>query len=204
MIKQRWQQQQQHCPNWVAHDSETTCAHHRRRHDTLNRMQCYAKAFGMRPCRAQSSRRLLAASSHLHLGERLAWWPEVVGSWIWRGEDGVFLSLNPFLRIEKAKPESTDVAGKNRSRLIRIFFLSLIIPWDGGLRRFRVSIGQQRWPLGEVLCPVTWLSLLVACSWYHGKVDRSRAEDLLRNKHTGTYLVRDSSSIPGDFVLSVR
>ena len=43
-----------------------------------------------------------------------------------------------------------------------------------------------------------------AFAWYHGKVDRSRAEDLLRNKHTGTYLVRDSTSIPGDFVLSVR
>ncbi|XP_065192958.1 crk-like protein isoform X2 [Sycon ciliatum] len=40
--------------------------------------------------------------------------------------------------------------------------------------------------------------------WYHGKLDRQRAEDVLRNKRTGTYLVRDSSTIPGDYVLSVR
>ena len=49
-----------------------------------------------------------------------------------------------------------------------------------------------------------YTSLPIDFSWYHGKVDRGKAEDLLRRKHTGTYLVRDSSSIPGDFVLSVR
>jgi proto-oncogene C-crk len=39
--------------------------------------------------------------------------------------------------------------------------------------------------------------------WYHGRVDRATAENLLSGKRPGLYLVRDSSSCLGDYVLSV-
>jgi len=40
-------------------------------------------------------------------------------------------------------------------------------------------------------------------SWYHGLLTRNQAESILNGRPSGTYLVRDSSSIPGDYVLSV-
>jgi proto-oncogene C-crk len=40
-------------------------------------------------------------------------------------------------------------------------------------------------------------------SWYHGPVDRIQAESLLHGRKSGLFLVRDSSTHPGDFVLSV-
>nr|AOS88701.1 CRK-CRKL-like protein ancestral isoform 2 [Branchiostoma floridae] len=39
--------------------------------------------------------------------------------------------------------------------------------------------------------------------WYFGPIPRVPTQDLLQGKMHGTFLVRDSSSCPGDFVLSV-
>ncbi|XP_065844613.1 crk-like protein [Oscarella lobularis] len=39
--------------------------------------------------------------------------------------------------------------------------------------------------------------------WYHGRIDRARTESILQGKRPGLYLVRESTSCPGDFVLSV-
>ncbi|KAJ1125782.1 hypothetical protein NDU88_004204 [Pleurodeles waltl] len=39
--------------------------------------------------------------------------------------------------------------------------------------------------------------------WYFGPVDRAEAEDLLKRQPPGTFLVRDSATCPGDYVLSV-
>ncbi|XP_071450740.1 breast cancer anti-estrogen resistance protein 3 homolog [Hetaerina americana] len=43
-------------------------------------------------------------------------------------------------------------------------------------------------------------------AWYHGAIPRQRAEEVLgaENGSTGDFLVRDCTSRPGDFVLSVR
>nr|WEL12730.1 crk-like protein [Halisarca dujardinii] len=40
-------------------------------------------------------------------------------------------------------------------------------------------------------------------SWYHGPVDRVQAESVLHGRKAGLFLVRDSSTHHGDFVLSV-
>ncbi|XP_064384629.1 crk-like protein [Halichondria panicea] len=40
-------------------------------------------------------------------------------------------------------------------------------------------------------------------AWYHGAVDRASTESLLAGRRPGLFLVRDSSSCPGDYVLSV-
>lgn len=40
-------------------------------------------------------------------------------------------------------------------------------------------------------------------SWYWGRLSRAEAVELLQGQRHGTFLVRDSGSILGDFVLSV-
>ncbi|XP_074642302.1 growth factor receptor-bound protein 2-like [Tubulanus polymorphus] len=41
--------------------------------------------------------------------------------------------------------------------------------------------------------------------WFHGKVKRSDAENILKSQpHNGAFLVRESESTPGDFSLSVK
>ncbi|XP_074779217.1 adapter molecule crk isoform X6 [Athene noctua] len=40
-------------------------------------------------------------------------------------------------------------------------------------------------------------------SWYWGRLSRAEAVTLLQGQRHGTFLVRDSGTIPGDFVLSV-
>lgn len=44
---------------------------------------------------------------------------------------------------------------------------------------------------------------ILGASWYHGRIDRPTAENLLAGKRPGLFLVRDSGTCPGDFVLSV-
>uniref|UniRef100_A0A8D0DPW0 SH2 domain-containing protein n=1 Tax=Salvator merianae TaxID=96440 RepID=A0A8D0DPW0_SALMN len=41
-------------------------------------------------------------------------------------------------------------------------------------------------------------------SWFHEGVSRRKAEDLLRSKAFGSFLVRASQNSPGDFSISVR
>lgn len=41
-------------------------------------------------------------------------------------------------------------------------------------------------------------------SWYFGKVSRQGATEMLQNQDNGVFLVRDSSTISGEYVLSVR
>lgn len=41
--------------------------------------------------------------------------------------------------------------------------------------------------------------------WFHGKISRKQAEDLiLCEQHNGAFLLRESESMPGDFSLSVK
>lgn len=40
-------------------------------------------------------------------------------------------------------------------------------------------------------------------SWYHGRIDRPTTEAVLSGKRAGLFLVRDSGTCPGDYVLSV-
>ena len=40
--------------------------------------------------------------------------------------------------------------------------------------------------------------------WYHGKISRNRAEYLLSSGINGSFLIRESESIPGQYSLSVR
>lgn len=39
--------------------------------------------------------------------------------------------------------------------------------------------------------------------WYHGRIDRATTDTILAGKRPGLFLVRDSSTCPGDYVLSV-
>ncbi len=41
-------------------------------------------------------------------------------------------------------------------------------------------------------------------SWYFGQLSRSETNDLLHEHESGTFLVRDSATLKGDFVLCVR
>lgn len=46
---------------------------------------------------------------------------------------------------------------------------------------------------------------MCACRWFHGHLSGREAEKLLTEKgKNGSFLVRESQSHPGDFVLSVR
>lgn len=40
--------------------------------------------------------------------------------------------------------------------------------------------------------------------WYHGRIDRATTDTILAGKKPGLFLLRDSATCPGDFVLSVR
>lgn len=44
---------------------------------------------------------------------------------------------------------------------------------------------------------------MVSCSWFHGKISRDRAEQLLSPKEDGLFLVRESTNFPGDYTLCV-
>lgn len=39
--------------------------------------------------------------------------------------------------------------------------------------------------------------------WYHGRIDRATTDTILAGKRPGLFLLRDSATCPGDFVLSV-
>ena len=39
--------------------------------------------------------------------------------------------------------------------------------------------------------------------WFHGKISRNQAEDLLIPMEQGLFLVRESTSFPGDYTLCV-
>lgn len=45
---------------------------------------------------------------------------------------------------------------------------------------------------------------LFVLSWYFGQLSRSETNDLLHDQESGTFLVRDSATLKGDFVLCVR
>uniref|UniRef100_A0A2S2PMB6 Tyrosine-protein kinase CSK n=1 Tax=Schizaphis graminum TaxID=13262 RepID=A0A2S2PMB6_SCHGA len=44
---------------------------------------------------------------------------------------------------------------------------------------------------------------LNAMPWFHGKISREMAEDLLTPKENGLFLVRESTNYPGDYTLCV-
>jgi c-src tyrosine kinase len=39
--------------------------------------------------------------------------------------------------------------------------------------------------------------------WFHGKITREFAEELLKPREEGLYLVRESTNFPGDYTLCV-
>ena len=48
-------------------------------------------------------------------------------------------------------------------------------------------------------------AVLYTCRWFHGRITRAKAEDLLsKQPHDGAFLIRESESTPGDFSLSVK
>ncbi|CAJ0583363.1 unnamed protein product, partial [Mesorhabditis spiculigera] len=59
---------------------------------------------------------------------------------------------------------------------------------------------------------VGWLPTNYVCldhsldkySWYHGKISRAESEELLSSGINGSYLVRESESVPGQWSISVR
>ena len=44
---------------------------------------------------------------------------------------------------------------------------------------------------------------LSSMPWFHGKISRDRAEDLLKPREDGLFLVRESTNFPGDYTLCV-
>ena len=46
--------------------------------------------------------------------------------------------------------------------------------------------------------------LCLMCRWYHGSMDRAATDSILAGRRPGLFLVRDSTTCPGDYVLSVR
>ncbi len=42
-----------------------------------------------------------------------------------------------------------------------------------------------------------------SCRWFHGKITRDEAEDLLIPRTDGLFLVRESTNFPGDYTLCV-
>lgn len=44
---------------------------------------------------------------------------------------------------------------------------------------------------------------MLICRWYHGKISRVEAENLLSKSGEGHFLVRESSNYPGDYTLCV-
>ena len=46
--------------------------------------------------------------------------------------------------------------------------------------------------------------IVLFISWYFGQLSRSETNDLLHDQESGTFLVRDSATLKGDFVLCVR
>ena len=45
--------------------------------------------------------------------------------------------------------------------------------------------------------------LLCNFRWFHGKIDRVKADELLNPRTDGLFLVRESKNYPGDYTLSV-
>ncbi|XP_043915774.1 growth factor receptor-bound protein 2 isoform X1 [Protopterus annectens] len=49
------------------------------------------------------------------------------------------------------------------------------------------------------------MSFLQFCRWFFGKIPRAKAEEMLmKQRHDGAFLIRESESAPGDFSLSVK
>lgn len=44
---------------------------------------------------------------------------------------------------------------------------------------------------------------LSSMPWFHGKISRDKAEELLRPREDGLFLVRESTNFPGDYTLCV-
>ena len=53
--------------------------------------------------------------------------------------------------------------------------------------------------------PLWNFNVCLYCSWYHGRITRNKAEELLlKQPIDGAFLIRESESTPGDFSLSVK
>ena len=55
---------------------------------------------------------------------------------------------------------------------------------------------------GVIVVPAAYIFFY---RWFHGRITRAKAEDLLsKQPHDGAFLIRESESTPGDFSLSVK
>ena len=68
---------------------------------------------------------------------------------------------------------------------------------------------NDRWWMSNGHFDCEWSTKIVTVffffvRWYFGRISRAEAEGLLQGKKPGLYLVRESATSPGDYVLCVR
>ncbi|XP_050519182.1 tyrosine-protein kinase CSK-like [Diabrotica virgifera virgifera] len=70
---------------------------------------------------------------------------------------------------------------------------------------FRNQIGNSEHDVNvnNVQSPLRSSSKYAFSSWYHGKISRDEAENLLRPRSDGLFLIRESTNFPGDYTLCV-
>ena len=65
-------------------------------------------------------------------------------------------------------------------------------------------VSEDSWP-SELYLSSTYFNFNFNFSWYFGAMTRAEATDILMSeKEGGVFLVRDSATIQGDYVLCVR
>lgn len=81
----------------------------------------------------------------------------------------------------------------------------LILSWHSLLSRKFMFVSNQNVELSFILCFLfSFFFFIVISRWYHGHLSGRDADKLLTDKgKPGSFLVRESQSKPGDFVLSV-
>lgn len=86
----------------------------------------------------------------------------------------------------------------------RIIHLSVAVRMT---KKKKISSLRARLPSRSAFCSILiiWRNRFVYYSWYFGSMSRSEATDLLmKEREGGVFLVRDSTTILGDYVLCVR
>ncbi|XP_057655445.1 tyrosine-protein kinase CSK [Diorhabda carinulata] len=69
--------------------------------------------------------------------------------------------------------------------------------------RNQIGINEHDVNVNNVQSPLRSSSKYSFSSWYHGKISRDEAENLLRPRSDGLFLIRESTNFPGDYTLCV-